>query len=405
MGARLDALQRQFTETNTAIDALEANPAGDGGDLSDEQQSQYDTLIARAEELQGQIETEAKRASARTATEAVLAKLAATTPAAQPIARADTAADGPASEISAGEFFAAFAKAQAGDTHAEKILRAVADQTTGDLSGVLPKNLTGSLIKLADSRRPLFNSFRSLPMPAKGRQFDRPRVTQRTLITEQLTEKGELDSRKMIIVPDTVTKRTFGGVLDISEQTLDWTDPAFLDIALQDFAEVYVETTEAAAVAWFEALPAADAEWDWTGVQSIVTSVTAAVQTVYNSSKRMPDTCWLALDQAMQLAAVLNEHDSVTAVAMLRQALQFVGVNLSFVIAPALTAGVKALGASSLVESYEQRKGMLSAVNVPQLGLDVAYRGYVAFNTVITGTSPNFVANALVAFEDAEDDG
>lgn len=388
MGARLDALQRKFDEVNSGIEALDAAAGDDGFDA--DQEGQYETLIARADELKGQIEAEAKRAKSLTATAKVLADLNVAKP--QAITRA---APAEMPEMSAGEFFSLFARAQAGDETATPLLRAVADQTTGDVPGLLPKQIVGNMLKLADSSRPIFASFTSRPMPDKGTTFDRPRLGQRVAIAEQSTaytngkasgtvgagaEKKELISRKLTVTSDPVVKRTFGGVLDISQQAIDWSEPALLDIVLSDFTDMYAEVSEAEACGFLQGLVTTNTSpWADTDPGAVVSSISAAVLASYAAARRMPDTFWLSLDSAMALAGTTNADDTITAISLIRRALQDVGLNLSFVIGPQLAPGTRIVGNAGLVESYEKRNGILQAINVPLLGLDIGYSAYLAF--------------------------
>lgn len=376
MSARLDALRRQFDEVRSGIDSIEANPAGDNGDLSADQQSQVDTLFARADELKTEIEPLARREQSLAATASVLASLP-NAPRSAPIAR------GQLRELTAGEYFSAFARAAEGDTDAAAMIaRTVADQLTTDNPGILPEPILGPLIKLADSSRPCFASLTSRPMPAKGKTFTRPRVTQRVLVDEQLTEKTQVGSRKMTITGDEVTKRTFGGVLDVSQQDIDWTDPAILQIAIQDFFDYYAEVTEGEATTFLDTTsPFPTGGWTGTDPGTIVSSITAGVTTVYNNSKRMPDTFWLGLDVAMAVAGTTNTDDTVTAISLVRRALADVGLSLNFVICPQFAANTRIVGVSGLIEGYEKQNGIVQAVNVPLLGLDIGYSGYIAFYT------------------------
>ena len=389
MSARLDALRRQFDEVRSGIDAIEAAPAGTDGDLSPDQQAQVDTLFARADDLKAEIEPLAKREQSLAATADVLAKLPGTR---TPIARAG---ETKAPDMSAGEFFSLFARAQEGDADATRILRAVDDQTTADVAGLLPTPIVGNLIKLADSNRPVFSSFTSRPMPDKGRTFTRPRIAQRVAVAEQSTaytdgvasgtvgqgaEKSQLVSRKLTATGDEVTKTTWGGVLDVSQQAIDWTDPALLDIAIQDFFDVYAEVSEAYACEFLEGLVTSNvSDWDTTDPGTVVASITGGVEAAYASAKRMPDTLWLDLASAMDLAGTTNSDDSITAISMIKRALADVGLNLNFVIGPQLSADTVVFGASGLVESYEKRNGIMQAVNVPLHGLDIGYSAYLAY--------------------------
>lgn len=378
MFSRLESLRQQFNAARDAMSAIEAAATADGGrELTEAEAAEIATLTTRCEQLGEEIAPLAKRAESINATAAILGRI---TPSAAPafIGRAQPKPEDIA-KMTAGEYLSLHWRQANGDADAGQLItRAVAGMTTTDNGGVIPVPIVGELVKLADDSRPVFNSFTPQPMPGKGKTFTRPRVTQRVSVGNQAAELDEVSSQKMTITGDTVTKKTYAGVLEISEQDIDWTEPAVLDLVLTDFIGVYAQVTENWACDALEALGTTTAVWDATDVTSIVSSILTGVQTVYNAAKRMPDTCWLSLDELLGLAGTVNTTETATALTVIRQALADAGVPLRFITGPQLTAETIILGASSLVEVYEQQKGFISAANVSHLGADIAYRGYVA---------------------------
>jgi hypothetical protein len=51
-------------------------------------------------------------------------------------------------------------------------------------------------------------------------------------------------------------------------------------------------------------------------------------------------------------------------------------------VVPSFPAGTIIIGASRWSEVYEERIGLLQAVNPSILGVQIAYGGYVAYNTI-----------------------
>lgn len=377
MGQRLQALTRQFDDLKSGIAKIEKVAVDAGRDLNDTEQTDLDALFSRAEAIKPDIDREAAREESFNATAAVLARVGAAAPA--PAVSRAAPADLPLPSL--GEYMVASIRAKQGDdAAAEWLSRAVPEEmTTADTPGILPVPIVGPLIKLSDSRRPVWNSFTNRPMPAGGKTFTRPRITQHVLVAEQVAELDELATRKMIIAGDPVTKRTFGGVLEISEQDIDWTDPSAMQIVIQDFVDVYAEVTEAAAVATLMTLAAAPlSPWTATDVGTMITSITDGFAAIYPDAKRMPDTLWLSLDEALTLAGTTNATTNVSAMSLIRQALTDAGLSLNIVVSPSLPPDTRILGASSLVESYENIKGLVQAPDVSHLGVFMAYRGYAA---------------------------
>lgn len=391
---RISALTKQIQELERSYNEIHDRAATAGRDLTETEETEAQTLVDRAAQLKPELEKIQGEVNTMTAVADIARRLGTATP---DTPTRDRSLPAP-QPLSAGEYFAAYLEAfgQGGTRDVEKFLdraapyldRAVAEMTTADTAGILPVPIVGELIKLADSSRPVFNALTGRPMPQSGKQFTRPRITQRVNVGEQDPELEELVSRKMIVSSDTVTKRTFGGVLRLSQQDIDWTDPAILNILLADFVDYYAEVTEGAACDFLEALPiAADTAADNTGhspyddtdVGTLVTSYVNGVVKLYGKAKRMPTHVFHDLASAAALAGTTNTNDDRTALSMIKEALNELGVAMTWVTGPQLAANQRILAAGSLLEAYEQRKGLLQAVVPSVVATDIAYYGYVAF--------------------------
>jgi hypothetical protein len=362
-------------------------------DRTDEQNQELADQLDRAEALKADLEAEAEREERLNALAAVN----------RSIALPGTPSDAPVvgKDMSAGEFLSGFYQAyhpNGSATPQEFLDRAAkyidrATQATADTAGILPAPIVGPIVKLADSRRPAFVSLSSKPMPAKGKTFERPYITQRVTMGTQ-TEGSALSSQKMVVASDTVTKATQGGTLDITQQDIDWTEPSALESLVQDFVDTYAEWTEGLATDFIESMPvAADtasngdgySAWDATDVGTIVTSVIDGIVDVYGRSKRVADTFWMDLAGWAVLAGTTNADDDVTALEMIRRAVRDLqgemggGSGFRFVVSPEFAANTRIIGASSLGEAYENQNGLLRANNPGNLSVTMAYSGYTAF--------------------------
>lgn len=391
MSTRLKALRSQFDEVRTGIDKIERAATDAARDLTDDEQSDVEKLYERADALSADIEAEAERAEKLERTAAILSKVNAT-PGRSPVHRA--AADKP-DDMTAGEFLAGYFRAYHpdGDSAPDEFLERAAayidraQQTTADTAGIIPTPIIGDVVKLNDARRPVFLSFSQRAMPARGKTFERPYITQQVDVGTQ-TEGQALNSQKMTLTSDTVTKATQGGYLDLTHQDIDWTEPSSLQIVVQDFVDMYAEWTEGLACDHLEGLPvAADAAnngdgysaYDATDVGTLVESYVDGVVDVYNRSKRFPDTVWHDLASWATLSSTTNSNNDRTALSMIQEALTQMGTPVNFVVGPQLAANTRIIGASSLVEAYEQQKGLLRAEEPSTLVVQLAYAGYTAF--------------------------
>lgn len=381
-GPRLSALRLQFDDLKAGIDNINRAAVERGTDLSEQENADLDALYNRAEALKPQIEAEAAKEQSITAVSEVLARVGATAPS------VNRARPAEAPELTAGEYFSAWFRAnhEDGDLDRSEFLdRAAryinrADQDTGDTSGLLPTPIIGNVLKFVDARRPVFGSMTSRSMPARGKTFERPRVAQTTQVGEQLTEGSPLASRKMVITSDTVAKRTVGGFLDLSQQDIDWTEPEALDLVISDFAEQYAIWTEDEACSQLVAAATATDTWSTSDVESVVESFMGGILSVYTASKRFPDTGYLSLDVAVDIASLLTTSEDRTAFDVIDEALRKIVPSWRWVVGPEFQANTTIVAASSLVESYEVQKGLLRAVLPSTFSAQIATAGYIGFH-------------------------
>jgi HK97 family phage prohead protease len=135
-----------------------------------------------------------------------------------------------------------------GGSHFERMqadLRAAAPEIgTGDTPGILPTPIIGPVYNNVIGNRPVVDAIGVKAMPGGGKVFIRPEVTTHTSIAAQAAEFDTLQSGTLVITDRQVQKATFGGYVQISEQDLDWTDPAVLSVVLDDLGRVYAAQTD-----------------------------------------------------------------------------------------------------------------------------------------------------------------
>jgi hypothetical protein len=267
--------------------------------------------------------------------------------------------------------------------------RATAHQTTPDTPGLLPEPVVGPLINLMDATRPFVTSIGAKDMGAvPGKKFSRPRITQHVLVGKQAAEKTELPSRKMIIDSLEFLKETYGGVVNISRQDIDWTSPSAWDALVTDLADVYALETENAAANAFATSVVQTQAAETDDLKGYATAMYQGAAMAYEGAKRLPDRIWVSLDMWASVGAVVDVFGRLTfsgAGAGGDASLSdFRGDMLSVprIVVPSFPDGTMIVGNSTLVEFYEQRIGLLSAVEPALLGVEVAYGGYIATGTI-----------------------
>ena len=280
---------------------------------------------------------------------------------------------------------------QAGLGHREAVERielfhrAAAHQTTSDNPGLLPEQIMGPVVNFVDEARPFVNALGPRPLPAGS--WSRPQVTQHTQVGAQSAEKTELVSRKMTIGKVPVTARTYGGYVNVSRQDVDWTQPAVMDIIINDLAGQYAVETENAAtdnltaaattgptIATGTPTAAAVAAALWTAAGSVFTATKGQGRVIAVAGADM-------LGLLGPLFPPVNpQNGQSTGFSAGGYGTGAVGSISGIPVY--VTAGMAALTmlvlSTAAAEVYEDRIGALQVVEPSVLGVQVAYAGYFA---------------------------
>lgn len=280
-----------------------------------------------------------------------------------------------------------------------RVTRAIATQTTTDTPGLLPVPIIGQIVSLIDASRPFITSLGgALPMGGiPGKSFERPKITQHTLVGTQPGEKTELPSRKMTISPVTFTKQTEGGTVNVSRQDIDWTSPSAWDALVKDLADVYAVDTETVASTAFATSVVTNSTTVLTNdLKGWAAGLYAAAGQAYAGARRLPDRVWCSIDVWGQMGAVVDvahlafppgtDGPSTNQPGAFGESdlSDFGGyvLQLPRIVVPAFPAGTCIVGNSSLFEVYEEVIGLLSVIEPSILGVEVAYGGYIAYGTL-----------------------
>ncbi len=193
-------------------------------------------------------------------------------------------------------------------------LRAMASVALADVPGVVPRPIGGELIPaFVDRDRNVVrisNGGRGpLPLPLKGQQFTRPRVTGGTQVNVQTNQFDEVASRKMTIAADGLDKSRLAGYVGVSERVIDWSDPTFVEAIYEDLAAAYGATTEqlacaavAAAITTNTVTLSLTADSD-----AITLAVATALGTAYDAAKQQPDVLLCAADRYAYLLGLTGD--------------------------------------------------------------------------------------------------
>jgi len=126
---------------------------------------------------------------------------------------------------------------------------AAPDITTADTPGILPEIIVGSVYDGLNPIRPFVSAIGTRAMPTQGATFRRPKITVRPVVTQQPTgQLNTLDPSTVEVSNTDVSKLSFGTYVTVSEQDLDWSDPASIDIILNQLAIAYGQATDNYAI-------------------------------------------------------------------------------------------------------------------------------------------------------------
>jgi hypothetical protein len=119
---------------------------------------------------------------------------------------------------------------------------------TSSTPGILPEIITQSVYDGLNPLRPFVSAIGTRAMPTAGATFRLAKITVRPTATQQSAENAALDPSTVTVSNTDVSKLTFGTFVTLSEQSLDFTDPASLNIVLEQLAIAYGQATDNYAI-------------------------------------------------------------------------------------------------------------------------------------------------------------
>lgn len=399
MPALLDRLNRQMTEAQDRYRALETLIADEDRDPSEIERGEMDNLRSSMERLAPQILESVEMERRLNSSAAAVASLPAATPGAPRAPRTPTP---PRSALENFRSFGDFARAiangeMAGDerdaaytTQLDYLIehsRALVDITTADVPGLVPPVWLRTIADTISAAQPFVGAFSQIPLPDVGMTLTYPTITARPLVGKQAAEKTDVPSRKTTITPASANVSTYGGGEDISVQVLQRTDPSYLSLMLELYAEAMaiVTNTDAITAALAAITTAAvDLGTPATFAQALAT---AAAQ-VLTQSRIMPDTLVVAVDIWTAFAGATDADgrplfpNAAPANPVGSTSLDSTNGNargLSLVVDPMMPAGQGILGSRNAFTSLLGPVQTLSADNVSKLGRDYAVFRFAAF--------------------------
>jgi len=267
----------------------------------------------------------------------------------------------------------------------ETFNRVAAHQTTGDNPGLLPEQILGPVVNFVDANRPLIGALGPRQLPSGS--WSRPKVTQHTATAGQTGEKTELTSQKMTISKLPVSASTYGGYVNVSRQDIDWTQPAIMDLVINDLAGQYALDTEnhactnlTTAASTGPTLPTgAPSADDVTGaLWGAAATVIAATAGQGRIIAVAPPELMGSLGPLFPPINPQNAQSTGFSTASLASGLAGSVAGIPVYVSGGMAADTILVLSTAAAEVYEDRIGALQVVEPSVLGVQVAYAGYFA---------------------------
>jgi HK97 family phage prohead protease len=275
----------------------------------------------------------------------------------------------------------------------ESITAALAEQKLADNTGIVPAPIVGPIVDTLLAQRPFINAVPTRAMPATGKSFTRPKVTQNTTVGAQASELAELSSQKMTVSSLTVNKGTYGGALRLSVQDRDFTDPSVLPLLVEDMVKQYANATDnAAADAFVTAVTDEIALANGAAVDVVIAAIYSAASAINGSINQLPDTIFASPDQWARLGSLVdtakrpvfpNLAPQNAAGQMNAGSFSANPLGLNLVVDSNFASGTLIVGRAEYTECWEQPGGQLQVALPGTLGFELSYYGYFASLTTV----------------------
>ena len=316
----------------------------------------------------------------------------------------------------AGEFMAAYhiggdtfknMNAAVADYTASKrtaLQAAAGDVLTTDTPGLLPVPVLGPLVQDLNFLRPVVDVLgaRAYPDGGQSKTFIRPTITTHTDVGTQSTELTAVTARTMVIASNSVAKTTLAGQVTLSQQDIDFTNPAAMQLILNDLMGEYMITSDNFAADNLLAAANSSGVWDGT-VTDLLKSVYDAANDISSGRNWLPTHMFVSVDVWSQLGQLIgtdgraifpliaNGLSGMNALGS-QNAASWNGnpLGLQLVVDSNFAAKTMVItrvgqGQGDAFEFYESIRGLMSVENPGLLGRTMSFHGYVSTFAAIGG--------------------
>jgi HK97 family phage prohead protease len=275
---------------------------------------------------------------------------------------------------------------------------AAGDVLTSDTPGLLPVPVLGPVFDDLNYIRPVVSAVgaRAMPDGGQSKTWIRPTWTTHTDVGSQSTELSGVTARTPVIASNVVTKTTLAGQVTLSQQDVDFTSPAALEIILRDLAGQYMIQSDAVVCnAILAGDTASGSTWSVTAndPSTLIAALYDAATDILQATNFLPDHIFVSSDVWKKLGAQLDGDKRPVfpytgaaglmgvngmGTANVTQMNTFNPLGLNLVVDRAFSENTMVVARGSAIEFYEQVRGIMSVEVPATLGRTFSYYGYVS---------------------------
>ena len=279
----------------------------------------------------------------------------------------------------------------------QSAIEAVSQDLTSDTPGLLPVPVLGPVFQNYNFLRPTVAAFGTRAMPqGSGNSITRTSITTSTAAGVQGTQGQAVTSQTMVLAANTVTRQTVAGSIQIAQQTMDFTDPAAMNVILNDLAGQYLKQTDNIAADYLVAQKQASG-YTWTvtagDVSTLIAGIYGSAENMSATTNLFPTHLVVSVDVWRKLGAQVDDVNrpvfpAIGAPGLIGQntlgagsAASWSGMNplgLEIVVDGNLASGTMLVVHAPAIEYYEAQQGMRSVENPDILARTFSYYGYFA---------------------------
>ena len=272
------------------------------------------------------------------------------------------------------------------------IQAALAQDLTTDTPGLLPTPVLGPVFVGKNYVAPFLTEVGTRAMPnGNGKSFIRPTFTQYTASGVQ-TEGLAVTSQKATIASNSVTRQTVAGGVFISQQDIDFTDPAALNAILDDLAGEYLIKADDIAVDACVSGSTNLGQWDGTP-EDFILFLYGAARDISNGTNLFPTHIVLGVDTWAKVGSLVDADKRPVFPAI--GATNLLGTNTLGAGDVTNWSTTNPLGLRTIVDSnvaaktmvvfhgpgmeiYQNIRGIMTVEDPELLGRNFTYYGYLA---------------------------